>query len=291
MRKRVLPVEPPASKKVTPTYPTKVLQEFVGYGDYNLQATNKCGPKLQGYICTASWLVLLDATEQDRFREVAAQVGNTRRLFHGTPAKNIGSITREGLRMGGAHSMFGRGIYFGEPAKALGYTSKGVCQQAFYMLEAEVALGTSLVAPKAAKYSLGGLRAGGFHSVHGKARTTASWSGVLARDEWVVYSTEQVKLIHVHEFQATVVTSDVPKSHACQMVVTPQVLDPRGKRAFLDVLSKPRSCGTSTYTPVTVTGGDLVWVCQRCLEARRVRVGDKFQVMVDGKVRDVKVKG
>ena len=290
MRKRILPPAPPSPKKVTPPIPTKVLQEFVGYGDYNLQRVDKCGPKIQGYHCTASWMVVTDDTEKDRFQVVVAEVGNVRRLFHGTPAKNIGAITREGLRVSGSHCMFGKGIYFGEPPKAMGYTSKGHAQQACYLLEAEVALGTALVPAAAGKYSLGRLRAEGYHSVHGQARRTSSWGGTLARDEWVVYSTEQVRLLFVHEFQALAAEFKVP-SQKCQVALVPQVLDPRGKRAFLDVLVKPRSCGSDAHTYLKIAGGGLVWVCSRCLEKQHIHVGDKLLVFTGGKVQEVKVKG
>lgn len=291
-RKLIQPNRPPVVKQVQLPYPTKVLQEFVGYGAYNLRSVAKQGPKLLRYCCTASWQVVTDSEETRRFEQVRVEVGNVHRLFHGTPAKNISSITREGLRMSGAYCMFGKGIYFGAPAKAMGYTQKGFVQGAHYLLEAEVALGQSLVAPKATRYTLGGLREEGFHSVHGKAGVTGSWGGTLAHDEWVVYSTEQVRLLYVHEYQAlSVEVQPTVQSHACQMAIIPQVWDKRGKGAFLDVLTKPRCCGGVTYTSLAITGGGEVWVCAACLSRRQIRVGDKFQVLDGTRLREVKVKG
>lgn len=138
---------------------------------------------------------------------------------------------------------------------------------------------------------MAGLRAEGFHSVHGRARVTGSWGGTLARDEWVVYSTEQVRLLYVHEYQVMVQVDPAPPSHNCQRAIIPQVWDHRGKGSFLDVLTKPRCCGGVTYTSLKITGGGVVWVCSACLEKYHIRVGDKFQVLDGTRLREVKVKG
>jgi hypothetical protein len=184
--------------------------------------------------------------------------------------------------------MFGPGIYFGRPVKAIKYTGNwGVA----YLLEADVALGKSFIAPTANVYSLAALQAQGCHSIHGKARSTQSWNGTLAHDEWVVYSTEQIRLVHVHEYHALYHEIEVSPGVPCQRVKVPQVLETKGKRSFLDVLAKPRACGGAAHTAIKVAGGGEVWVCAPCLQQSRLRVGDRFQVMVAGKVQDVKIKG
>jgi len=298
-RKIIQPQPAPraATKKVVPQ---KVLKEF---GDIlNLKPVPARGPAVLRAKCMASWEVTHSDEDILAYLEVAEQIGNCQRLFHGTPARNLESITMSGLMVGGSHCMFGAGIYFGNIGKTFGYTHKrGYSagkrwkrddnpQQAHYILEAEVALGKVLVATAPQRYSLSALAAMGHHSVQGKAGLTSSWGGTLAYDEWVVYRPSQVYLKYIHEYQLTQEAQAVPQPHLCECLIETVPITTKGNKAWLDVLSKPRACGRNTYTRLDTTGGE-VWVCETCLQSKQLLTGDRLLILRKNGPETVRLKG
>lgn len=83
------------------------------------------------------------------FEQVSADLGNTRRLWHGTSASNVLSILSTGLRVprSATHGfMFGAGLYFSEQStKSLNYSRGGVwsgsASKRCMMFVADVAMG------------------------------------------------------------------------------------------------------------------------------------------------------
>lgn len=248
------------------------------------------GPRVECFRCVGSWDVLVEDGPVESFLELSECLGNVVRLYHGTLGRNIESIASAGLRLGRSGCMFGRGIYFGSPAKALGYTGRG---DAHYILEAEVVLGRVYEAVCAERLSRGVLLERGFDSVHGRRGFTRSWGGRLVRDEWVVYDRAQVLLHRVHEYHRAVPRVDPEEypSGRCQVMVPGGVVLHPVQRSFRELIEAPRECGVSSFTRVQVTGGSEVWVCKGCVGRLDLHVGMQFEVKLGARVRRVRVRG
>jgi len=271
---------PPPRPKVVEVEPKKVLSEFRGDGPVRLKRSRyPSGPKIGGYTCTATWNVVVSDADVEAYLMVAEALGNTRKLFHGTPSHNVASITREGLYRSGSSAMFGPGVYFGMPQKAIGYTRPGWRGEARYLFEAEVALGKCLRATSAHKYNLKKLEEVECHSVHGARGQTASWGGTLKNDEWVVFSREQILLDKLHEYQPThEMTQPEPTSGSCSLIIDkpPPVLSKKN-RAFKDILSR-QVCGRTGHTKLHLEGHRPIWVCTPCIKRDKLRIGSKISL-------------
>lgn len=281
----------PTQIKAKINKPKTVLAEFetLSRRPLNLRSLETpCGPKIAGYTCMASWSVQLTDHEVMQYLEVSEQIGNSRILFHGTSSTNIESITSAGLRKGRAACMFGAGIYFGMPAKAIGY-ARAWRIGLKYMFEAEVSLGVCHTPLRASPFSASSLAQRGYHSIHARASRTQSWSpGThLNHDEWVVYNSRQVYLKFVHEYQVygiSEVGSPV-KSNNCMAAVT-QATPLSGQKispAWSDLTHKIRQCNVATYTPVPTNHG-VVWICEGCIRSQRVVEGGIVKVAVKSRM-------
>jgi len=281
-KSRITPVEPPTKnaglvRKNTVRADVKIKREF----DQPLNVKrlpHPTGPKLQGYICAASWEVITDDDQTLRFLMLEDQLKNTQRLFHGTPAVNIGDIVQMGLRPG-KWGMFGAGIYTGGIGKAINY-AHGF--GAHYVLEVDVILGKVKECLGAEKWAYKRLLDAGFNSVGGFANLTSSWGGKLRHNEYVVYDREQVLIQKVHEYQRDYsIAATYPTQGACNLIVEKDIVPTKGLRTFKDVLAK-QPCGKIAYrrctTKVTNTGPfDSIWICNNCLEKYKIRIGSKVE--------------
>jgi len=299
-KQKIQPITtPPKAPKPKPV-PTpsrkgrKVLSEFKAWGPVSLtKLPRPIGPKVAGYVCMASWKVNVSEFEQDEFLETWDSIGrDPKRLFHGTRARSVSSITQEGLRPGRASCMFGRGIYFGYIEKALGFTGgqpwatwQRAPEEGHYVFEADVLLGCPLVATKAHKYSLRELRGLNYDSVHGRSGYTASYFGSLRNDEWVVYSRDQVLLVNLHEYHSVdqnyftppPVTPPPAVEGPCALMTDKPVSVGKKRRAFKDLLGR-KVCGKTGYVKLTLKGRGTIWVCNDCIQEHRLRVGSKVPI-------------
>lgn len=123
-------------------------------------------------------------------------------LFHGTAGQNVRHILRTGLicpKTASNGRMFGHGVYFANKCtKSTNYCSVRRKNMPHFLFLAEVALGTTYVAPQA----MSDLRSApkGHDSVHGKAGHTQAWGGTLQYDEFIVYSAAQQTLRYLVTF-------------------------------------------------------------------------------------------
>ena len=281
-KSKIVPKEPsrdvPKPRLLFPT--RKALREFSQKATLRITPIRSCGPKVRGHVSVASWQVEVVESHQNAWQQVAEQYGNVATLFHGTPSYNVANITVEGLKTGGSYCMFGPGIYFGYPEKAIGYTGRNA-PRAMYLFEADVVLGKSKEPPSSEKCTLTKLRAEGFQSVHGRAGGTASWAGTLRYDEWVVYSPDQVLLRKLHEYQPTHEMPVIrPKTGPCALFVNKDVVISKKARAFQDVISQ-QQCSRTGSTEVRVDHKghfSYVWVCHSCIADLKLRVGSKVHI-------------
>lgn len=252
------------------------------------------GPAIAGFIFVAAWKVENTDDQILRYSGKVDLVGNVKHLYHGTKAKNIESICRDGLRPGNAHCMFGPGIYMGGPEKAMGYTHNGWRgAEAHYLLEVEVALGKLKSCTQAEKHTLVTLKDQGFHSVGGFANVTASWSGTLRHNEYVIYDPSQVIVHRILEYHRdptyAVHNPPVPvqTQGTCEILRDKFVVS--NNNTFADVLNR-KTCGNIAFTPVNVRlnegtklqkhAGSLktLWICKECIDRMKLRVGSKVEV-------------
>lgn len=251
------------------------------------------GPTIPGYIFVAAWKVENTDDQILRFLEVADKVKNVTHMYHGTKAKNIEAICAEGLRPGSGHCMFGRGIYMGGPEKAIGYTHNGYrSTDARYMLEVEVALGKVKACMASENHTLAMLEAQGYNSVGGFANLTASWSGTLRHNEYVVYSPDQVIVHRILEYHRDpkYVQPDIAPMQTqgvCQVVREKPIVS--SNNTFADVLNR-KACGNVAYTPINAKldegtklrkhaiGNKVLWICKDCIDNLKLRVGSKVEV-------------
>lgn len=275
--KKIVPVvERPAPIKVRPVV-TAPLAAFGSVSQFVLQRGDKRdAPSVRGYTCVAAWDVQHTDSEWEKFMAVCERVGNRRTLYHGTRSVNIRDIARQGLRPGNARCMFGSGIYMGGINKAILYANES---RAKYVIKVEAALGQSLMATEAQKHNLGALQKEGFHSVWGRAGYTRSWGGTLALDEFIVYSPDQVMALKVYEYQVSQVTFIAPPEGRCVVAVEQEVANPKGKSAFMDLLSK-KACDKPAYTRLIVEDKTTIWVCAQCVEQQRLKIGSKLEIKV-----------
>ena len=287
---RKIQVEEPSKKPPKPRLVKghKVLREFGPItGGAKITSIPPCGPSVQGMKCVASWQIETPESDLMEWLEVREAYGNAVKLFHGTRSVNVASITTEGLRTGRRHCMFGSGIYFGQPEKAIGYAGAfGTHTEvsAHYVFEAEVVLGVSKLMSKAEDQSLRSLMREGYQSVHGRADYTMGHGQTLRRSEWVVYSPGQVLLDKLHEYQPRVLVSARPAQALgfCDVALSHKPpLDARN-RAFKEVLSWKR-CQAMAATQVNVRlGGKVhqVWVCPKCAEREKLQVGSYMHLFL-----------
>lgn len=147
--------------------------------------------------------VLHNEEKQKKYDEIAAKLGNIKKLWHGTRAVNLLSIMKSGLfcppRDGNytiSGLMFGRGVYFSDQStKSLNYATpywsggKNELDE-IYMLNASVAMGKEYT-PKNPINAL----PSGYDSVYAKA----GYSGVM-NNEMIVPDDNQFKLDYLCEF-------------------------------------------------------------------------------------------
>lgn len=272
--KRITPVLKPPPPTRVPAGPLVPLAEFGATPRFVLSPGNKDdAPRVSGFRAVAAWDIQHSETVRARFAEVSTLLGNVRTLFHGTSARNIQDIAKEGLRPGRKSCMFGSGIYMGEINKAFNYAGG---MHARYVIKVQTALGKVLEAEKAQKYNRGALTRLGFDSVAGIAGRTASWGGTLSLSEWVAYSPEQVLALKVYEYQAVHPTTLMVTSGTCVVLVEKNVPLPKGSSSFRDILRK-QPCARQSYTRLTTDGGD-VWVCASCVGEFRLKIGSKIEV-------------
>lgn len=240
-------------------------------------------PKVDGYACTAAWEVELEEAEFFRFVSVEERLGNTSTLYHGTGYVNIASILENGFRLGSS-GMFGAGLYFGPPGKAINYSKRGLGwkqkhQDVGYMFQCSVVLGKQLSCTEARADLTGRkLRAEGYDSVVALAGLTRSWGGTLRGSEYVVYDSAQALVTHIFEYQPVydyvygqhkVVPNTCTVHHPVSKTV------PKGLKAFEDILGKPSwvPCGKMPkYVISTGVYGAYGGLCQDC--ARKYAEGD-----------------
>lgn len=272
-----IPVAPPRGPTVV-SVPKHELAEFKkGRGwPLTLEPDSKSdAPKLGGMVCTAAWKVMNSPETLAQFEKVAADLGNVATLYHGTPATNVTTIAEEGLRPGRSQCMFGSGIYMGPPAKAIGYTGYGRAQ---YMFQVKAALGRVKECPNAQKNNLRDLQKEGFDSVAGVAGYTASWGGTLRHSENVVYSSDQVLVLKVYEYQRIQYT-EPPREHVgtCMLMRKVNATLEAKNRAFADVLSQ-KVCGRKSSVQMATKDVNKVWVCNDCITANRLKIGSAVKV-------------
>lgn len=275
--KKIVPItERPAPIKVPPAATTP-LAAFGSVSRFVLQKGDKRdAPPVRGYTCVAAWDVQHTEAEWENFMAVCERVGNMRTLYHGTRSVNIRDIAQQGLRPGKSACMFGSGIYMGGMAKAILYAND---PRAKYVIKVEAALGQTLMAPEADKYTLSRLQKEGCHSVWGRAGYTKSWGGTLSLDEFIVYSPDQVMALKVYEYQVSQVTFIAPPEGRCVVAVEQEVANPKGKSAFMDLLSK-KACDKPAYTRLIVEDKTTIWVCAQCVEQQRLKIGSKLEIKV-----------
>lgn len=251
------------------------------------------GPPIPGYVFVAAWKVENTDDQILRFLEVSDKIKNVKHMFHGTKAKNIEAICAGGLRPGRPHCMFGRGIYMGGPEKAIGYTSNGYrSTDAHYMLEVEVALGKVKACMTAENHNLEMMEAQGYNSVGGFANMTASWSGTLRHNEYVVYDPDQVIVHRILEYHRDLTytvhpPAPVQTQGTCEIMREKAVVS--DKNTFADVLNRA-ACGNIAYTPVNArldegtkmqkhaAGRKTLWICKECIDRLKLRVGSRVEI-------------
>jgi hypothetical protein len=243
----------------------------------NLLKTNKSGaPGLQGYVCTAAWLVLNTAEKTAHFDSIRHSVGNVQKLYHGTPATNVAEIAAKGLRPGRKSCMFGSGIYLGTPTKAIGYTY-GYLSGAHYLFEVEAALGRVLECSSSGRHSLRELQEDGYDSVAGVAGYTASWGGsTLRHSENVIYSPDQVLVLRVFEYQSTGY-SERPTSGRCEIMRPNNKPVPPGSKAFADILTT-EECGRTSTMRLYGDDSKHHWACDTCIRDQKLKIGSKIEI-------------
>jgi len=258
------------------------LVEFKKWGQVQVKAIAPCGPAKSGYKCVASWKVLNSNEDEQAFLDAWEAIGlDPTRLFHGTKATNVASITQQGLVAGRRGCMFGSGIYFGKINKALMYSNGS--GDAHYVFEADVLLGKSKVADAPHPWNLKALRKEGYDSIHGKLGRTVSRGGTLRNDEWVVYSRDQILLDKLHEYQYLSGEFWVPPpiKGSCGLITTKDVYLGKSARAFRDVIER-QMCGNEGYTQLILEGNKRVWACNSCIQKGKLRVGSKVTVRMSG---------
>lgn len=284
--KRIQPTSPMPSGRGN-QQPLTALAAFGRPERLNLVSSTKHGaPSLEGYVCTGSWRVNNGSEKLSRFREVSRQVGNTRTLYHGTPAPNIAAIVQEGLRPGRSACMFGSGIYLGGASKAFAYSGGG--RDAHYIIEVEAALGKVWEQDRADHtLTLQIVRNHGFHSVAGVAGKTTTWgSGTLARSEYVIYSPDQVLPVRVFEYQLEPMKKllDNLRSGGCRVLKQSQNPIPKGMQAFRDIYEEV-PCGKGPTTPLEVYDGRdafSIGVCAECITRLKLKKGDRIRIRRSG---------
>lgn len=284
---KLIPLRSAPRTTKTKLQPKHVLAEFRENGEHIevSRLASPCGPFIHGYKNVASWKVVVPDEKMLAFLEIDEEIGNTQRLFHGTRADSVGSITREGLRKGSQTCMFGGGIYFGGPEKAIGYahTKTYTGEGGRYIFEADVVLGKPYVAPEAERFTLRKLQTMDCNSVHGKRGHTKSWHGALQRDEYVVYSPDQVFLHRLHEYQATQTPwfeygRTFNLGYCMVLKDSPNRVNERN-RAFKDLVAKA-PCALTAYNHVDTTSGQKVWLCAKCIEENKLGNGSKIEVQI-----------
>jgi len=279
---RTIPPNPPPPKPI-PLGKVRVLAEFKAEGRPLAIRKARCNraPRYRGYVCSAAWTVKNTEEQEALFTEVSQKIGNVQSLYHGTPSTNIGNITRDGLRKGRAHCLFGSGIYLGSLAKAFGYTGSSWRRrekEGYYILQVEASLGKVLECPAPTKYTLNRVQAEGFHSVAGVAGHTSSWGGTLQHDENVVYSPDQVIVRYIFEYQATAEYAPLPpRKGICGVVRKKDVATNKRNRAFADIISA-QACGNVASIKVWLDDGTTRWICNTCLQELRLKIGSKVLV-------------
>ncbi|EGG23652.1 hypothetical protein DFA_05786 [Cavenderia fasciculata] len=150
--------------------------------------------------------------EEINFRE---DIGNVKLLYHGTKSENIVGILVRGLLMpqivlskGGKRSDFGHlgaGIYFGDNISTSLKFTKGrkkvdrtIVQQRAFLFVAMVALGD--ISEQFAVQPLIMNPPTGHHSIQG-VKSTPSQPSYFTQDEFVIYSTDQQKLLYLLELK------------------------------------------------------------------------------------------
>jgi len=270
----------------------KPLAEFKRYGSPLTLVISHEGrrkaPSITGHRCIAAWKVMHSPETLETFQELSARLGNVRTLYHGTKAQNITAIAEEGLRPGSHSCMFGSGIYMGSPAKAWGY-GHAWNYQAHYLLEVQAILGKVLECPSARKMTLRSL--GDFSSVAGVAGLTSSWSGTLRHSENVVYSPDQVLVVAVYEYQATLETLyDKPKfqSGKCGLLI-PSGDVPKGIPPAWSDLVGVKPCDATAVVQVNTDKGQT-WVCNACISRFKLKVGSQVQIRNPNRVGTMFIK-
>lgn len=302
--KKILPRDPPKIVAVkAPSNPgdspKSVLAEFRKgvSGPLNLVPTPKGdAPHVPQFVCTAAWRVQQDPLKQDEFNRVTHELGSVVTLYHGTPARNVTEIARDGLRPGRKYCMFGSGIYLGSPQKAMGYTGIGWARsegaQAAYLFKVQAALGQILEAKEPHKYSLGQIRQMGYDSVAGLAGWTASFGGTLRHSENVIYSPDQAMVLKVFEYQPLQHTLDKTTealTGPCGLMKTVNIPLNYKNRAFKDIINV-RQCGADASVKVN-TDNIPVWLCNKCLSTFRLKVGSRITIRDPyGKKIDARIK-
>jgi len=233
-----------------------------------------CGPKIHNLVCVASWEVVTPDFDLLRWMEVEHEYKNVKTLYHGTSYHHVDKIVEEGLKPGRSTCMFGKGVYFGLPEKAIGY-GRGI--RAKYIIESQVVLGKIKVALKAEKYSLSSLQKDGCHSVHGKAGHTISWGGTLSLDEWVVYSEDQILITKIHEYQEKTIAPPIKTNDVCGLVVDKNVPTNKNNRTFADIL-KQQLCSNRATTKVRLDTKQVIWVCDGCIQKFNLKIGSKIKI-------------
>lgn len=290
--KRILPVEPKKETKpvVTALNPKTVLAEFKNYGDpFNLVKTEKTdAPAILNFKCMAAWVVQHGDQELLDFMALEDELGNVKTLYHGTPTRNIASIAKQGLVPGGNYAMFGSGVYAGSAQKAWGYSVRGNSRNygnlgATYLLKVRIILGKVKECQAPHKWTLKTLREAGFDSVAGLRGITQSWGGTLNMSEWVVYSSSQVLVEKIFEYQPTKEIED-PYLKArslsgpcCVAVNNPRKDDRKGMTAFQNLIVK-KPCEKTGHTQIQFSNG-YCWVCNECIERLRLKVGSRVEIV------------
>jgi hypothetical protein len=135
--------------------------------------------------------------------------------IHGTRSVNVSGLLRTSWRLPSelvgvkiTAWMFGPGCYWADDwGKSVGYTSYsgsrytggegGVNGRGAFMFVADVALGTSYVAPEDEAFTKA---PAGHHSVCGKAGYTKGWNGALVNNEFITYDVAQCRARYLIEF-------------------------------------------------------------------------------------------
>lgn len=251
-------------------------------------------PKLPYHTAVGAWKVINTDEQETDFLDCAIRLGNVKTLYHGTRRPtNVESILKEGFRLG-SHGMFGAGLYFGMPMKAINYTGYSYTKSVSrFMFQVDVVLGNPLVArdaiPKMNRHSLGE-----YHSVHGARGYTSSWGGSLNHDEWVVYDTRQVLVTHVFELKE--VDNEealLPKVYRCGNFLHRPKLIGNASAAFRDVLEDNYDqCGTDAPVEAVVKTADgsrkTIHFCKKC--AATLRKGMEIRIHKNGPYSKTKWK-